>query len=294
MIKTGIRSLRDPFVFRDGSSYYVYGTGVGIGNWNDCIWACYKSTNGLLGEWKMTDEPVYERPREAEKQFWAPEVHKYNGKYYMIASYYSSVTGHRGCSILRADSPEGKFVEITNGHITPRDWDAIDGTLYVDEDGASWLVFVHEWTSTDDKIGRMAVARLSEDLTHFVSEPKDVFCAKDPEWANSGCTDGPFMYRTEGGELLMLWSTFEGRDYCVVTARSKNGKVDGEWTHDDTPLFSKELADGKDGGHGMIFTDENGDMYLSIHSPNHPSEEEKEEVVFVPVKEENGTLVCVI
>ena len=294
MIKTGIRSLRDPFVFRDGSNYYVYGTGVGVGNWNDCIWACYKSTDGLYGEWKITDKLVYACPIEAEKQFWAPEVHKYNGKYYMIASYYSSVTGHRGCSILRADSPEGKFVEITNGHITPRDWDAIDGTLYVDENGASWLVFVHEWTSTDDKIGRMAVARLSEDLTHFVSEPKDVFCAKDPEWANSGCTDGPFMYRTEGGELLMLWSTFDGRDYCVVTARSKNGKVDGEWTHDDTPLFSKELADGKDGGHGMIFTDENGDMYLSIHSPNHPSEEEKEEVVFVPVKEENGTLVCVI
>ena len=210
----------------------------------------------------------------------------------MLASYYSSKTKHRGCSVLKSLSPEGPFVEITDGHVTPCDWDAIDGTLYVDEFGEPWMFFVHEWTSTPDKVGRMAVAKLSDDLTRFVSEPKDIFGAKDPIWSNSGCTDGPFIYKMRCGRRLMLWSTFIDKDYCVVTARSRDGKLDKEWIHDAQPLFSKEMADGKDGGHGMIFTDENGDMYLSIHSPNHPSETEKEEVVFLRIREENGTLIC--
>ena len=293
MIKTGIRSLRDPFVLREGNAYYLYGTGVLADNWADTVWACYKSTDGLLGEWKLCDELVYERPCGAEKQLWAPEVHKYTGKFYMLASYYSSLTGHRGCAILRAESPEGRFVEISNGHVTPSDWDAIDGTLYVDEDGAPWLVFVHEWTSTDDKIGRMAVARLSEDLTHLISEPKELFRANDPSWTNNGCTDGPFIYKASDGALLMLWSNFIDKDYCVGIARSESGRVNGEWTHCEELLFSKEMAGCDDGGHGMIFTDRDGKTYLSIHTPNRATDTVKEEVVFIPVREENGTLVCV-
>ena len=55
--------------------------------------------------------------------------------------------------------------------------------------------------------------------------------------------------------------------------------------------YDKLLAE-KDGGHGMIFTDRDGTMYLSLHSPNVPCAESNEKTVFVPVREENGTLVC--
>ena len=290
MIKTNIEGLRDPFVLRDGGTYYVYGSGVSHG-WDNSTYDCYKSTDGLLGEWKKVVLD-YEIPKNATKQFWAPEVHKYNGQFYLFASYFSSLTGHRGCAIWRSPSPEGPFVEITDGHITPSDWDAIDGTLYIDECGKPWMAFVHEWTSIPDKVGRMAVARLSDDLTHFVSEPKDVFGAKDPEGADSGCTDGPFLYRTEDGQLLMLWSTFSGRDYCVTVARSRSGRVDGEWSHSDKYIFTKEMNGGNDGGHGMIFRDEEGSMYLAIHSPNVPNAETREVSVFISIREENGNLIC--
>lgn len=295
MIKTGIRSLRDPFVLVTDDAYYLYGTGIpGDGGWADTVWACYKSTEGLFGDWKMTETLVYERPKDAEKQLWAPEVHKYKGDYYLFGSYFSAKTKHRGCTILKSSSPEGPFVEISDGHVTPSDWDAIDGTLYVDEDGCPWLVFVHEWTSTEDKVGRMAVARLSDDLTRLTSEPKDVFKANDPTWTNNGCTDGPFMYKTREGKLLMLWSNFLDKDYCVGIAESKSGKPDGEWIHWEELLFSKEITGNDDGGHGMIFVSKEGEKYLSVHSPNRPTDTGKEEVIFVPVHEENGKLVCVI
>lgn len=293
MIETNIELVRDPFVLVEDDAYYVYGTGVVGNSRNDTEWVCYKNTDGTLcGEWKKVQNNLYIRPENAKTNLWAPEVHKYNGSYYMFTTYYSSVTHHRGCTILKSQSPEGPFVEITNGHITPKDWDAIDGTLFIDEAGQPWMIFVHEWTSTDDGIGRMAAAKLSEDFTKFVSEPLELFRADDPSWTNRRVTDGCFMYVTKDGQLLMLWSNTSDDGYCVGIARSKNGKVDGQWVQDDERLFSKLITKQYDGGHGMIFTDKDGQMYLSVHSPNTPVGERVEKPVFVPIHEENGTLLC--
>ena len=193
---------------------------------------------------------------------------------------------------MKSDSPEGPFIEITDGHITPSDWDSIDGTFYVDPDGQPWMVFVHEWTSTDDGIGRMAAAKLSDDLTHFISEPVELFRADDPFWSKAQVTDGCWMYRTEDGQLLMLWSNSDSAGYCVGIARSADGRVDGTWTQDKDLLYSKNMAGMKyDGGHGMLFYDTDGQMYLSIHSPNNSSAGRVETPVFIPVREENGTIV---
>lgn len=294
MIKiTNIKNLRDPFVLVEPDAYYVYGTGVTGTDWENTVWACCKNTgDDLCGEWKRTDSLVYVRPENAQMKLWAPEVHKYNGYYYMFATYYSSVTKHKGCTILKSASPEGPFVEISDGPVTPNEMNAIDGTFYVDDDGQPWIIFVHEWTCTDDGIGRMAAARLSEDLTHLVSEPCELFRADSPSWTNHKVTDGCFMYRTKENKLLMLWSNFCDDGYCVAIAESKNGKVDGEWIQHDELLFSEKISGKYDGGHGMVFKDRDGRMYLSLHSPNTPSEEGVERTVFVSLHEENGTLVC--
>ena len=281
MIVSSIKQLRDPCVLVEDGVYYVYGTN----------WVCYKNTSGsLAGEWEYLGV-VAEKPAESDNNYWAPEVHKYGGAYYMFTTYHSSVTGHRGCTILKSDSPEGPFREITNGQITPHDWDSIDGTFYVDEEGQPWMVFVHEWTSTDDGIGRMAAAKLSDDLTHFISEPIELFRADDPSWSRAQVTDGCWMYRTEDGQLLMIWSNSDTGGYCVGIARSSNGKIDGEWTQDSELLYSKNMQMKYDGGHGMIFHDTDGQMYLSIHSPNKIIDDRKETPVFIPIREENGTLV---
>lgn len=294
MIETNIQGLRDPFVLVEDDAYYVYGTYVTEkGNWNTTRWGCYKSEGGLSdNSWKLLDKPLYIKPEHAMKNFWAPEVHKYNGNYYMFATYYSFLTNHKGCSILKSESPEGQFEEITNGHITPREWNSIDATLYVDEDGQPWMVFVHEHTCTDDHIGRMAAAKLSDDLTHFISEPVELFRADDPVWTSKRVTDGCFMYKTKDGQLLMIWSNFYEHGYCVGVARSDNGKVDGKWSHDEKLLFSKEMSGKYDGGHGMIFNDRDGKMYLCLHSPNEPTDETDERTVFVPLVEGNGNLIC--
>lgn len=291
MIVTNVEGLRDPFMLVDDGVYYLYGTGVLNSDWDNTTWDCYVNDSGKLdGKWKRTENLIYEKPVYAQKQFWAPEVHKYNGSYYMLASYYSSETKHRGSSIFRASSPTGPFVEISDGHITPHDKDCIDATLYVDGKGQPWLVFVHEWTCTDDGIGRMDVAKLSDDLTHLISAPVELFRADSPAWTNKNVTDGCFVHTLSDGNLIMLWSNHEQDGYCIGIAHSKNGAVDGQWEHEKTPLYKRGILDHHDGGHGMIFADTNGKQYLCCHSPNQPCEECKERTVLLSVTERNGTL----
>lgn len=283
LITSSINYLRDPCILVENGVYYAYGTG----------WKCYKNTSGNLeGPWKSlgTVASVADSTNDGGKH-WAPEVHKYNGAYYMFTTYQNAKTGHRGCTIMKSDSPEGPFVEITGGHITPKDWDAIDGTLYIDPDGQPWMVFVHEWTSMPNHVGSFAAAKLSNDFTHFISEPVELFKADEPSWAAQGVTDGCWMHTTEEGELLMIWSNFDAYGYVVAVAHSSNGRLDGEWIHEEKLLYSKYMTGTYDGGHAMVFTAIDGQMYLSFHSPNTSEKDRQERPVFLAIKEEDGKLV---
>ncbi len=291
MIITNLEGLRDPFMLLDNGTYYLYGTGVSGRDWDNSTWDCYVNSSGSLqGPWKKTEKPVYERPASAEKQFWAPEVHKYKGAYYMFCTYYSSETHHRGCTVLKSPSPTGPFVEISGGHVTPKDWDAIDATLYVDPEGQPWIVFVHEWTCTDDGVGRMDAAKLSDDLTHMISEPVELFRADSSPWTGHRVTDGCFLHNLSDGKLVMLWSNFKEGSYCIGVVHSKDGSVIGPWEHETTPIYQRGMLDAHDGGHGMIFTDTDGRQYICCHSPNKPCEACAERTVFLPIEEHNGTL----
>ena len=114
----------------------------------------------------------------------------------------------------------------------------------------------------------------------------------EPHWATFGVTDGCWMYTTESGDLLMLWSNNDEFGYCVGVARSSNGRLDGEWIHEDL-LYARSMTveNRYDGGHGMIFTDRDGQMYLSFHSPNSKVGDRSETAVFLAIREENNRLV---
>ncbi len=280
--------VRDPYVLVHDGKYYMYGTGLSNGAGYGCV------VSEDLENWSEQIQ-VFTPSADFDgyDNFWAPECHYYEGSFYLFATYLSRASGKRGTAIFKASSPTGPFEIITDGHVTPKERDCIDGTLYVDADGQPWMVYVNEWTSSPDKIGEMAIAKLSDDLTHFTSEPKVIFRADGHLWTDNRVTDGPFVYSTSKGELLMLWSnSVDKKGYAVGLAISENGKIDGNWLHYPQAFYKKDKNNEYDGGHPMLFTTLDGQLMMSIHSPN-----ESGEVVthaeFIPV-EESGDIIRIV
>jgi len=265
MIKRSDINIRDPFVLVHEGKYYMYGTrgpecwGKGTGL------DCYVSV-----DLENFEDPVevFTPPADfwSDRNFWAPEVHPYKGSFYMFASF-KAEGKCRGTQILKAESPLGPFVPHSDGPITPGDWECLDGTFYVEQkDGNKpYMVFCHEWVQVVD--GEVCAVELSEDLKRPVGKPKLLFRASEAPWIvdirnGNYVTDGPFVHRNKDGKITMLWSSFGKEGYTLAVAHSESNTIDGPWVQDPELLFSK------DGGHGMLFTDLEGNLTVTLHSPN--------------------------
>jgi len=276
--------IRDPYILTDkeNNCYYLFGT-TDKDAWNEGIsFQGYRSNDLIEFDGPFT---LFENSPDfwAEKNFWAPEVHAYKGKYYMFASFFSEEK-RRGTQILVSDTPLGRYKPISSGAVTPAGWECLDGTLYVDREGAPWIVFCHEWLQVTD--GEICCMKLAEDLTHAVSEPKVLFSASQSGWARPVnaegvyVTDGPFIYTTKTGRVLLLWSSFVNNKYAIGIARAVKNQIDGPYEHPGC------LYEG-DGGHGMVFEDLNGKLYLSVHKPN---DTPNERLLLLPLQDTGETL----
>lgn len=260
-------NIRDPFILMENGRYYMYGTRA------KNTWERQPLQKLGFDVYVSDDLESWSEPKEifsykdgfwGTTQYWAPEVHKYNGKFYMLATFKGDGY-HRGTAILECDTPDGIFKEHSNGAVTPSDWECLDGTLYV-ENGVPYIIFCHEWMQIKD--GTVCARQLSPDLREAVGEPILLWRASDAVWKHDigngkGCfvTDGPFIIKNDK-ELISIWSSFYKGEYCEAIARSSNGRLDGEWTIDERLIYER------DGGHGMVFADKDGSSFFVFHAPN--------------------------
>ncbi|MBO5912206.1 MAG: family 43 glycosylhydrolase [Clostridia bacterium] len=269
-------NIRDPFMLVENGKYYMYGSR----GFDQAGFDVYISDD--LENWSEA-KPVFEFYEGfwGVKEFWAPEVHKYNGKFYMFATF-KPEEGPRGTGILVCDTPDGTFTPWSDGMVTPKDWSSLDGTFYV-EDGVPYMIFCHEWIQIHD--GAVCAMRLSDDLKRPVGEPFVLWNASNASWVRSVkeegnfVTDGPFIVK-HNGKLAAIWASFvKGGGYCEGIAYSDNGKVNGKWAVADNLIFKD------DGGHGMMFKALDGKEYFIFHKPNHPSTAERPILIPLTAKE---------
>jgi hypothetical protein len=291
MLKNADIHIRDPFVLPilAEKQYYLYGT-IGAEAWTSAASGIDYYTSADLQNWEGPF-PAFRPPAGfwADRNFWASEVHVFRGRYYLFASF-KAEGACRGTQILAADSPRGPFVPISDRPVTPRDWECLDGTLFVDVNNQPWIVFCHEWVQVGD--GEICTLRLSDDLTSAVGEPQVLFHASEAPWAielNSKgrkgyVTDGPWLHRLASGDLLMLWSSFGEGGYTVGVAKSPSGDIAGHWEQMPVPLYVG------DGGHCMTFRTFDGQLLLAYHRPNASPDERP---YFVPVLENKSSLAII-
>lgn len=289
-----IRELnaRDPMIlpYPKENKYFLYSNKRVIPGL-DAAQVAYYESDDLI--WWMQPKLAYRNDEDfwGPLDYWAPEVHEWQGKYYLFCSY-RAAGGYRRCQCHVADTPRGPFLTIKNAPVTPDDWQCLDGTLYVDRQSKPWMIFCHEWPQVQD--GQMVAIPLNEDLGDAIGDPVILFRASEAPWKGKpgdrgypkgiGCariTDGPFLYRAQNGELLMLWSSFAPTGYAVGYARSLSGEIQGPWKQEEEPLYDQ------DGGHAMLFHDLRGKLVMTLHTPNRSGEER---LLLFDMEDSNGHL----
>ncbi len=291
-MKTSEVRMRDPFVVAQPGKgrYLLYGTtdpdcwnGPGIG-FDVYVGSDLENWEGPLAAFRP--DPGF----WANRNFWAPEVHEYRGRFILLASFKAEGRA-RATQALAADEPTGPFRVHSPEPLTPPEWECLDGTLHIDGEGSPWLVFCHEWVQVRD--GEVCARRLSPDLREPAGEPILLFKGSDAVWTRPHprkdgsvdplmrVTDGPFLRRGGSGELYLLWSSFSASGYAMGIARSESGMVLGPWRQEERPLVDR------DSGHGMLFRSLDGRLLAAWHSPNASP---LERPVFAEVLEADGAL----
>ena len=271
MLKRQEIRIRDPFILTDKKNgcYYMYGT--------TALDAGTLAAKNTFSVYKTYDLENFEEPKVifnggdinfwADRDFWAPEVHFYNGKYYLFGS--CKANGKcRATQIFVCDTPDGTFKPLTDKPITPDGWECLDGTFFV-ENGVPYTVFSHEWLQVKD--GEIWAMPLTDDLTAPAGEPKLLFKASDnPDVSELGgvapgnyVTDGPFLWN-EDGKVKMIWSSFYHNRYLVLEAEADS--LLSEWRHGGSKFDF-------DGGHAMLFMTLEGKRMISLHRPNSANDE---------------------
>ena len=292
--RTGLRLpeffIHDPWILAEPSTqtYYLYTSAssrqTGLNRAGTFV---YKSKD--LATW---DGPfvVFACPDDSwavpQEGAWAPEVHPYKGKYYLLTTLHNPTKPlptrgvperpnfMRSTMIAVSDSPIGPFTLLKkDAPVAPPDFMTLDGTLFVDPAGKPWMVYAHEHRQKHD--GTIEALPLTDDLAGAAGNPIYLFKASDAPWINELAvpnarasvyvTDGPEFFRTKTGRLLMLWSSYErnsfGMDgYVETIARSKTGELKGPW--EQLPPLVRN-----DSGHGMLFRNFAGQLMLVVHQP---------------------------
>lgn len=275
--------MRDPFIYTDKKRnlYFLFGTTMEICDGSadlDPYFEVYVSEDLINFEGPYVSFAP-EKGFWGVKHYWAPEVYEYRGSYYMFATFKGGIKQDRGTAVLKADFPEGPYREHSNGHITLKGHECLDGTLYIDDKGIPWIIFCHEWTEM--YYGKIKALPLREDLTGtlgqeavtIIDTEKDdipwIRQTRDDRVNKCGyLTDAPFVYKGTGKGITLLWSSYSVKGYgehgsggyVVALCKSLSGDIQGPWIHDKKLLLDENT------GHSSLFRDLNDHLCLISHA----------------------------
>lgn len=262
--------LSDPCILADEDTQMYYMTGTGGRLWVS------DNLDRWTGPYRFI-EPDTASWMGATPEIWAAELHRYKDKYYCLATFTNNdiFTGRfkdmdlprRASHVLVSDVPWGPYRPVSDADYLPADRPTLDGTLWVDRDGAPYMVYCGEWISNWD--GTMEQVRLKDDLSGSVGTGTIMFRASESPWSReklggrvvpNRVTDGPWLFRTDTGRLGMIWTSWVYDVYTQGVAYSESGTLDGPWTQEPEPITPPDY------GHGMLFRDLSGRWLMSVHS----------------------------
>ncbi len=239
--------LGDPFILLDNGMYYAYGTHAGGG--------IEVYTSADLKKWRLHGLALNKDDVWADRWFWAPEIYKVNGKFYM---YYSA---DEHICVAISDSPLGPFKQ-TKQEPMIADEKCIDNSLFIDDNGTPYLFFVRFNDGNN-----VWVAQLEKDLITIKKETMHPCIHVSQQWEKvwPRVNEGPFVVKHKG-LYYMTYSanSYESPLYGVGCATASN--IMGEWIkYDNNPLLQSP-GNLVGVGHNAMFTDKEGQLRIVYHA----------------------------
>jgi arabinan endo-1,5-alpha-L-arabinosidase len=232
---TGSLDVHDPAIIKSGSTYYVYGTGVGIQvkrSADGLSWSNIGKVFNAYPSWANTYVPNH------ENNIWAPDVKYYNGTYYL---YYSiSTFGENTSAIGLATSTnlasgwtdKGMVIRSTSSN----NYNCIDPNMVVDQSGRLWLAFGSFWSGI----------KLIE-LDSSTMKPKSGATMYSLATRDSTAIEAPFIVYRNGYYYL-----FASIDTCCQGVNSTYKIIFGRSTSITGTYYDKSGVSMRNGG-GTLF-----------------------------------------
>ena len=210
-------------------------------------WQAFSTTD--MQNW--TDHGMILKDNEfswcTENNAWASQCIERNGKYYF---YFTSTNNGRLIGVGVADKPEGPYKDVLGKPLCGPNWDYIDPTVIIDDDGQAWLMFGNP---------KCYYVKLKEDMV-TLDGPIQTFDLSLPGGTRYG--EGPWIYKHDNLYYLVFASfvdAYNGESISYCTGPS----VTGPWTfrgtiHQGSNCFTTHggIIDYK--GHSYSFYHMNG------------------------------------
>lgn len=316
----------DPYVLKaNDGKYYMYGTTENLAGFKT-----YSSDD--LVEW--TDEGVVYEGAVGDSWtkdcFWAPEVYRFNEKYYLFFSANWKHNPAHDDEVFRigiavSDQAKGPFKELNGGPLFDPGYPVIDANVLFTEEGRMYLYYsrccyknpveseVAEWARQNNLFKEIEESwiygvELKPDFSGVIGEPvlllappKSMGDAQS-EWesrsvtskeVNRRWTEGSFMFKHLDTYYMMYSANyFGGENYAVGYATSKNPL--GPFVKSaNNPVLQKNIHRGgvvTGTGHNSVLKLEDGRLLCVYHGRTAETGHQRRVFIDPMQIDENGNL----
>jgi arabinan endo-1,5-alpha-L-arabinosidase len=265
---TGNLGAHDPVMIREGSTYYVFHTGKGIGVKTSADMLSWAAAGSVFPSAFPSWFSQYV-PAKTDRNLWAPDISFRNGRFWL---YYSvSTDGERTSAIglaTRASLAAGAWEDRGMVLASPSPagaFNAIDPNLNIDPQGNVWMAWGSWWDG-------IFLSRIDPETGKLENDPPGASQVANLAKRGGGI-EGAFIVFARGYYHLFVsfGSCCQGASSTYNMRFGRSAAITGPYTDmAGTAMLSGGgtlLSDGsgQPGGHNGIF-EENGSYYIVYHA----------------------------
>ncbi|MFB6290409.1 MAG: glycoside hydrolase family 43 protein [Candidatus Bipolaricaulia bacterium] len=292
VLKEEKSDIGDPSVIKFNDKYYLYATS--IPNLGYRVW---QSDN--LVDWHekgLAYDSSLENNIWGMGDFWAPEVIRYRGKFFMAFSA-RAPDGHLKIGLAVSEKPLGPFKNF-KVPLFDRNASFIDPYIFIADGGEPYLFYVKDCSENvinGIHTSQIYVQKMRNDLRGLKGDP--ILVAEPSQaWETGGeyqWNEGPAVIK-HGDKYYLTYSAnyFASKDYSIGYLKASN--LLGPWEKfEGNPILSKNNK--KDiygtGGNNFTVSPDGKELFIVYHSLSDPTSSRVNRVVNIDrIDFQNGRL----